>query len=73
MPEATIWEADVDGACVSAHDGKLKRLGINALVGNQEDPTVLKQWVATSGGHFDAVIDDGAHTNSAIMDTFKML
>ena len=73
MPAAEIWEAEYDGKCVNAHAAEMKRLKINTLIGDQGDPRTLHSWVNKSGGDFDVIIDDGSHTNKAIMASFTVL
>ena len=73
LPETELWEADVNGRCVEKHRESLLQLGIHALVGNQSDSTVLREWMRQSGGEFDAIIDDGGHKNSMILGTFDVL
>jgi hypothetical protein len=73
LPEAELWMADVDGACVEKHGAELKSLRINHLVGSQANVSTLERWVAESGGDFHAVIDDGSHFNTHILTTFNAL
>ena len=73
LPDAEIWMADVDGDCVAKHNETLRALGIRALVGDQTDRAKLRQWLATAGGRFDLVIDDGRHSNSQVLTTFQHL
>jgi len=72
FPQAELWEAEYDAACVEKHrDGTLK--GINLLTGDQGDDTVLDGWIEQSGGKFDVVIDDGGHQNCQIWHSFQKL
>ena len=72
FPQAELWEAEYDAACVEKHrDGTLK--GINLLTGDQGDDTVLDGWIEQSGGKFDVVIDDGGHHNCQIWHSFQKL
>jgi hypothetical protein len=73
LPEAHMWEAELDGACVQKHTQELRQLKITPLVGDQGNRTVLDGWVATIGGQLDVIIDDGAHTNTAILASFNAL
>ena len=68
-----IWEAEYDAKCVQQTRAKMDALGINTLVGDQGNRTDLKRWLTESGGHFDAIIDDGSHRNGDIMTSFEML
>ena len=73
FPHAELWEAEYNAQCVD-HAKKRNQLdGINVLVGDQSDSSVLDQWVEQSGGKFDAIIDDGGHTNCQISNTFDKL
>jgi len=72
FPQAELWEAEFNAACVEKHrDGTLK--GINLLTGDQGDDTVLDGWIEQSGGKFDVVIDDGGHHNCQIWHSFQKL
>ena len=73
LPLAELWEADVNGRCVEEHRARLQPLGIRTLVGSQRDPGTLAEWMQTSGGRFDVIIDDGSHTNVDIATTFDHL
>ena len=46
---------------------------VNILVGDQGDPAVLDEWIETSGGDFDIIIDDGGHSNCQIWTSFEKL
>jgi len=71
FPEADLWEAEYDGACVERSKDKLA--GLNTLVGDQGNPEVLDGWIEKSGGEFDVIIDDGGHTNCQIWTSFQKL
>ncbi len=74
FPKADLWEAELNSACVekSQLDGSLE--GINVLVGNQGNTTVLDEWISKSGGgDFDVIIDDGGHQQCQIWTTYKKL
>ena len=73
LPEAQLWEAELDGACVAKYKPQLDRLRITPLVGDQRNRSVLDGWIAQIGDQLDVVIDDGAHTNGAILTTFNAL
>jgi hypothetical protein len=48
--------------------------GVNVLIGDQANKTVLESWIeTTNGGHFDVIIDDGGHHNCQIKNTFDAL
>ena len=65
--------ADADEACVASHAEQLQKLGIHPLVGRQDNVKTLKRWMVESDGRFDAIIDDGGHSNKMISTTFKVL
>ena len=72
FPKAEIWEAETDHLCVEKHkDGILK--GINILVGDQGNDTVLDSWIEKSGSNFDVIIDDGGHKNCQIYESIQKL
>lgn len=74
FPDADLWEAEFNAACVEKAklDGKLN--GFNTLVGDQMDIATLDKWIEDSGGaNFDIVIDDGDHQNCQIWTTFQKL
>jgi len=73
LPEAELWEAEYDGACVERKKADGSLAGINTVVGDQGDPKVLHKWIKQSGGKFDVVIDDGGHQNCQIWNTWKKL
>jgi hypothetical protein len=73
FPSAQIWEADYDAACVAAVIKRGELDGVHTLTGDQADPAVLAEWVRTSGGGFDFVIDDGGHSNPMIANSFRAL
>ena len=70
---AEIWEAEYDAKCAKKlkESGELK--GINLLVGDQGNSTTVNEWVATTGGKFNVIIDDGGHTNKQIKTSFDIL
>ncbi|KAL3909260.1 MAG: hypothetical protein SGARI_002690 [Bacillariaceae sp.] len=53
FPKATLWEAEFDGTCVQKARERGELDGINTLVGDQGNATVLDQWISESGGNFD--------------------
>ena len=70
---AEIWEGEYDAKCAKKlkESGELK--GINLLVGDQGNSTTVNEWVATTGGKFNVIIDDGGHTNKQIKTSFDIL
>mmetsp|Transcript_32218 Transcript_32218/g.69246 ORF Transcript_32218/g.69246 Transcript_32218/m.69246 type:complete len:324 (-) Transcript_32218:216-1187(-) len=73
LPDAELWMADVDEACVHKHADSIRTLNVHALVGSQSSNHTLQRWLNESGGAFDAIIDDGGHLNSQILITFDAL
>lgn len=73
LPMAELWEAEFVKDCVEKAQEKGQLEGINTLVGDQADFTVLDGWIEKSGGHFDVVIDDGGHHNCMISNSFDKL
>lgn len=73
FPNAELWEAEYDGKCVKEAKEKGQLDGINTLVGDQADMKTLDSWIEQSGGNFDAIIDDGGHTNCQISNSFDKL
>jgi hypothetical protein len=47
--------------------------GTNLLTGDQGNDNVLDEWIKTSGGNFDVVVDDGGHQNCQIWNSFQKL
>ena len=76
LPDAELWMADINEACVNKHADSIRALNVHALVGSQSDEHTLKRWMNESGASkdpFDVVIDDGGHLNSQILLTFDAL
>lgn len=73
FPKAELWEAEYDEKCVEEALKKNQLDGIHTLVGDQGDVEVLDSWIKQSGGKFDAIIDDGGHTNCQMSHTFDRL
>jgi hypothetical protein len=71
FPQAELWEAEFNEACVNKSRANGQLEGIHTLVGDQENNTVLDTWIEQSnGGHFDVIVDDGGHHNCQIYHTF---
>jgi len=73
LPKIELWQADVNGSCVRSWQASGRLRGINALVGDQGNRSVLRDWARRSGGDFDAIIDDGGHKTSQLLTSFDML
>jgi len=73
LPNADIWEADVNEECVNRSRAKGELEGVHTVTGDQSIEKVVQQWVAASGGDFDVVIDDGGHRNTQIKTSFDIL
>jgi hypothetical protein len=52
---------------------RLSRGRIKVYQGSQVDPVGLKQLVASEGGAFDIIIDDGSHENAHQIESFRLL
>ena len=46
---------------------------MHVLTGDQGNASTLNRWLEESGGAFDAILDDGAHTNRLIKASFDVL
>lgn len=73
LPNVELWEADVNAPCLQHHKKSLQEMGVHTLHGDQSSEETLKRWLHETGGGFDAIIDDGSHRNSDIMNTFDLL
>jgi hypothetical protein len=73
FPNVSLWEAEYDAKCVEKLQSEGIVVGFNIVTGDQTSRATLQDWVATSGGQFDAVIDDGGHTNGQIRTSFEGL
>jgi len=68
-PQATIVGIDVDPACGRYEDAARRRF---VRIGKQQDPAFLHSLVAEFGP-FDAIVDDGSHRASHMIDSFRHL
>lgn len=73
LPNADLWVAELSEACVEYAKKKGLLDGIHVVTGSQGNYSTLRSWIATSGGQFDVVVDDGSHFNSHIMMSFSAL
>lgn len=73
LPDAQLWEADVDAPCVLAHQSRLRAQGINVLRGDAGNASVVRSWVEQISGPLDAVIDDGSHRAADVLTAFATL
>jgi hypothetical protein len=73
LPDAEVWMAEHDAACVQESVRRGWLPGIHTLTGDQSEPAVTQRWIRESGGSFDAVIDDGGHSNWQIRSAFSVL
>ena len=73
LPQAELWEAEYDKACVdkARKEGLLE--GIKTVTGDQGDLSTLNAWKNEMGGDFDVIIDDGGHKQSQIGRSFDAL
>ena len=71
-----VWIAELKQKCVqkminSGHiPGKLHN---QFIYGDQGDEGTLQQWVHSTGGAFDAIVDDGSHRNDHIFTSLLYL
>ena len=73
FPTLDLWMADYEASCVE-HERKAGRLeGIKTVTGDQGDAAILQEWLITTGGNFDVIIDDGSHHNKHNKATFEGL
>lgn len=68
FPNATIHGIDIDPAC-KAFSGDRRQVHI----GDQKDVGFLRHFIGLTGGNFDVVIDDGEHSEVAILTSFSWL
>lgn len=73
LPNANIWFAEYDKACILAHKSRLGKLNVHVVSGDQANVTDLNRWVQETGGNFDVIIDDGGHQNRQIYNSFTVL
>jgi hypothetical protein len=71
FPDLELWEAEYNETCVKNMQDHMN--GIHVVTGDQANQTALQSWIAESGGHFDAVVDDGGHSNIQIRNSFESL
>jgi hypothetical protein len=71
--DAELWFAEYNATCVEYEKAAGRMGGINVVVGDQADKETLKSWVKTTGGNFNAIIDDGGHRNEQIIRSFYAL
>jgi len=69
-PSTEIWEAEVNVACASKWNETMKN---RILTGNQAEEATLRNWITTTGGEFDIIIDDGGHTYSQQLTSLRVL
>lgn len=68
-----LWSADYQGGCIENARTAGKLYNFKTLVGDQENITVLNEWMKESGGRFDIIVDDGGHVNPQIYNTVYTL
>jgi len=75
LPHAEVHFAEYDGACVDkwVRRHSIRRNDTRIVVGDQANDADLERWIRETGGKFDAVVDDGGHTNMQIMNSFDAL
>ena len=50
FPQADMWEAEFDGACVKKSEAEGKMKGIKTLTGDQMNIPTLDRWIEQTGG-----------------------
>jgi len=73
LPKAELWEAEFNADCVKQSKEKGQLVDVNAVTGDQGDKATVQEWIKTSGGNFDVIIDDGGHKNTQIKTSFDEL
>jgi hypothetical protein len=68
FPKATIHGIDIDEKCKDFAGGRRK-----VYIGDQRDARFLRSFIKEVGGNFDVVIDDGEHSEYAILTSFTWL
>jgi hypothetical protein len=68
--QGEIWLAEVNKECVQKYWNPAMRW--RYVWGDQGDTATVEGWLATMGGNFDYIIDDGGHTNQQIWNTFQV-
>ena len=68
-----FWLAELDEQCVKNMTAIGRLDGVHTLVGDQSNATLLQRWITVSGGNFDIIIDDAAHGNLHIFNSFNAL
>lgn len=69
-----VWVGEYDSPCVDNVRNTSDYLkNINVVTGDQGDHDTLERWVVETGGNFDIIIDDGAHLNTRIYNSFVHL
>lgn len=69
-PLTEIWEAEVDVECASKWNNTMND---RILTGDQADEDTLRNWISTTGGNFDVIVDDGGHTFNQQLTSLKVL
>ncbi|MDO9633168.1 MAG: hypothetical protein Q7I92_14810 [Humidesulfovibrio sp.] len=68
FPNAEIWGVDINPECRSFEGGRRK-----ILIGDQKDPGFLRHVAEATGGDLDIIVDDGEHSNQAILTSLTWL
>ena len=76
FPQAEIRQADNNADCVAKYQPSLTELEIGAVTGDQADVKTLFSWINQTNAKddpFDAIVDNGGHTNMQIFNSFDVL
>jgi hypothetical protein len=68
FPEAAIFGIDIAERCRSFQGGRRR-----VFIGDQRDEGFLRSIIEQTGGDFDLVIDDGEHSDLAVLKSFAWL
>ena len=68
FPNAAIYGIDIDERCLAIAGGRRQ-----VFIGDQRDEGFLRDFIERTGGAFDIVIDDGEHSDLAVLKSFAWL
>jgi hypothetical protein len=68
FPNATIYGIDIDEKCREFAGGRRQ-----IVIGDQKNEAFLRDFIDRTGGQFDVIVDDGEHSEAAILTSFCWL